>query len=797
MSDDLKERLVLKEEAKDPVHDLEKDYLQKSSRVTVAPNTNFEFNPKNLTSPAITAKDLRAKIEEYLDSDGLTRDQVKLLLKQGAEDNNLFMLKEETYDKLVNSLGLKLDNDNNNDMSNISGLLATARMEFNTRFSQAPNMKLDATASKFADMMKSRQILRDKSAWNVNALPIKKGVEKQEMRQTAQSINEDASSDEDEPGHEASGIHKLTPEVKYDPRLMERVPKITNQGLKNTLIGIVLTIISCCCFIIFALVTYFTRRGAVVEVIGYGLLFSRGSALAIMVMCNFLLIFVSYDFLTCCRPICARHCLSVLDFNIHFHKICGYLILFYSCLHSICHLAFSVPAVSNPDLFAKVHLYFSNTEGMRRPLAYWEVALTTIPGLSGLLLWAIIIIMYLTSLEKVRRSCFQVFAYFHVILFPFFFIGILVHGGARWLNFGFPTGLIFIPVPFTIYFIMIFRRLLHMCRRPFKVADVSIVSTKDFVHLSLVKPPGFTWKSGQYAFINIPAIHPFQWHPFSIASSPNSDYLCFMIKRAGDWTGKLIDTFYDIKEQGFKESIEGLVDERFEKEFRQYLMQMNVEITPEVLERNAQIFPNVYVSHSVSAPAEMAANRRRLILIGAGSGIAPFLAFLDDQHVKAEGGRMRDGELAKSYREEFRSTEKAHLILTSRDADQFSWLSPYLDRIMKNDHVFDKIQLHLYLTSTKCNTLASFLFWRAFMMREQKKKAGLSHSANPIVGSSISLNVGRPDFEKIIKGIHEREPGDFFVYACAPDIIVKQAMAACNTVSQEGNDKFLLRYEIF
>lgn len=457
------------------------------------------------------------------------------------------------------------------------------------------------------------------------------------------------------------------------------------------------------------------------------------------------------------------------------------------------HLIFSVRNLSNPDNFEKAKSGAVSHFDFDTPPTYLQIAFTTIPGLSGIILWLIIIIMYLTSLECVRRKCFQVFSYTHVILFPFFFLGMIVHGGARWLNFNFPTAVIFVPLPLFIYFFMIFRRVINMCRKPFYVADVSIVTTKNFMHLSLVKPPGFTYKSGQYAFINCPAIHPLQWHPFSIASSPNSQYLCFMIKKAGDWTNKLIDTFYDIKEQSFKDTI----DSAYDKEFRQYLMQMNVEITEEVIKTNKVIFPKVFVSKPVSAPAEMAANRRRIILIGAGSGIAPFLAFLDDQQVKAEGGRMRDGELAKSYVEEFRSTEKCHLILTSRDADQFSWLSPYLDRIMRKDTIFEKIQLHLYLTSTKCNTLPSFLFWRSFLLREQKKKAGLSHSANPIVGSSISLNVGRPNFEKIIADINKRDPGDFFCYACAPDIIVNQAMAACNKITAEGKDTYTLRYEIF
>lgn len=326
---------------------------------------------------------------------------------------------------------------------------------------------------------------------------------------------------------------------------------------------------------------------------------------------------------------------------------------------------------------------------------------------------------------------------------------------------------------------------------------MSISSSKTFMHLSLVKPRGWSHKSGQYAFINIPSIRTFEWHAFSIASSPNSEYLQFMIKKAGDWSDKLIDTFYDIKEQSYKQSVGDIVDSQYEDEFRKYLMQMNDDITEEIVKRNMAIFPKVFVSESVSAPAEMAARRRRLILVGAGSGIAPFLAFLDDQKVRAQGGRMRDGEIAASYREEFASTEKAHLIFASRDASQFSWLSPYINKIMSNDQLFDKVVLHMHLTGTKCNTLPSFLFWRAFLLLENMKRQQNRQTMNMIVGSSIQLKVGRPNFDNIIQTIHKNEPGDYFVYVCGADQIVKQTMAACNKVSKDSQDKFILKYEVF
>mmetsp|Transcript_16764 Transcript_16764/g.19410 ORF Transcript_16764/g.19410 Transcript_16764/m.19410 type:complete len:92 (+) Transcript_16764:484-759(+) len=56
-------------------------------------------------------------------------------------------------------------------------------------------------------------------------------------------------------------------------------------------------------------------------------------------------------------------------------------------------------------------------------------------------------------------------------------------------------------------------------------------------------------KHGQFCFLNIPAIHPLQWHPFTVASAPGNPYLVLMIKKSGDWTQKLINRFYEVKKK--------------------------------------------------------------------------------------------------------------------------------------------------------------------------------------------------------------------------------------------------------
>ena len=65
--------------------------------------------------------------------------------------------------------------------------------------------------------------------------------------------------------------------------------------------------------------------------------------------------------------------------------------------------------------------------------------------------------------------------------------------------------------------------------------------------LHISKPRGWSHKAGQFVFLNAPAVSWFQWHPFSIASPPNSPTITLLIQRSGDWTGKLIDTLFDAK----------------------------------------------------------------------------------------------------------------------------------------------------------------------------------------------------------------------------------------------------------
>lgn len=296
-------KLLSNEERKEDQLDLP---AQDMLGATSVANTGFEMTQKTLTSFTIKPKDLKAKIQEHLESTGVTRDELKLLLKQGAEDNYMFMIKEETYDKLVDTLGLKLDHDNDKNMGDITGLLATARLENYDDMSKSPNIRnLDSTANRFAMLMKSRLILRDKSVAGVANFAVPKfGASKPEMRT---SINNGDDNDDEKqmltpppriPVPQKNATSAPVDAQETTPDLLERVPRITNQGLKNNMIVAAITFISIVCFLIWAMVTYYSKTIVVTDIVGPGLLVSRGSALSILVLSIFLILFVSYDFLS-------------------------------------------------------------------------------------------------------------------------------------------------------------------------------------------------------------------------------------------------------------------------------------------------------------------------------------------------------------------------------------------------------------------------------------------------------------------------------------------------------------------
>mmetsp|Transcript_11019 Transcript_11019/g.16655 ORF Transcript_11019/g.16655 Transcript_11019/m.16655 type:complete len:482 (-) Transcript_11019:65-1510(-) len=78
-----------------------------------------------------------------------------------------------------------------------------------------------------------------------------------------------------------------------------------------------------------------------------------------------------------------------------------------------------------------------------------------------------------------------------------------------------------------------------------KTASVRPISDS-VIEISFPKTKNFDYNPGQYIFLLVPEISMFQWHPFSISSSPHQEVVTLHIRNVGYWTNRL----YQIAEAG-------------------------------------------------------------------------------------------------------------------------------------------------------------------------------------------------------------------------------------------------------
>ncbi|CAH1394266.1 unnamed protein product, partial [Nezara viridula] len=223
-----------------------------------------------------------------------------------------------------------------------------------------------------------------------------------------------------------------------------------------------------------------------------------------------------------------------LDQHIYFHKVTGVCIFVYSVIHTIMHLFnFSINVVNDQTINSGNYT-----------LAEW--ILTSKPGLFGLIpgvanptgvaLILILIIMFICSQAFVRRGgSFEIFYWTHLLYLPFWIL-LILHGPNFWKWF---------IIPGIIYIIERIMRFSWMkSERGKTYISSGILLPSRVTHLVIKRPLHFDFHSGDYVFINIPAIAKYEWHPFTISSAPEQEgYMWLHIRGVGEWTNRLYNYF--------------------------------------------------------------------------------------------------------------------------------------------------------------------------------------------------------------------------------------------------------------
>jgi hypothetical protein len=148
--------------------------------------------------------------------------------------------------------------------------------------------------------------------------------------------------------------------------------------------------------------------------------------------------------------------------------------------------------------------------------------------LAGVLFVGFMALMILFAQSPFRRRLFEFFYRLHIVLLLCTGASAALHSAG---GMGFGAAL--------WAFDVVLRYIYQANMRYTKTATLASLPG-NVVRMSFDKK-NFNYKAGQYLFVCIPEVSMFQWHPFSISSSPDQDEVSVHIRVLGDWTKDVYD----------------------------------------------------------------------------------------------------------------------------------------------------------------------------------------------------------------------------------------------------------------
>ena len=118
--------------------------------------------------------------------------------------------------------------------------------------------------------------------------------------------------------------------------------------------------------------------------------------------------------------------------------------------------------------------------------------LTDGKGISGTIATSVAVIIFITSIDYVRRNYFNVFLFSHVVFLPIFIFFCVVHGAT------------IILFPFIITLGELLLRCYYNFALQVKIEKLQVLSA-NVIRIQFDKKK-FTYEAGQYVFICIPAV---------------------------------------------------------------------------------------------------------------------------------------------------------------------------------------------------------------------------------------------------------------------------------------------------
>ena len=179
--------------------------------------------------------------------------------------------------------------------------------------------------------------------------------------------------------------------------------------------------------------------------------------------------------------------------------------------------------------------------------------------------------------------------------------------------------------------------------------------------------------SSKYIFLCCPEVSVWQYHPFTLTSAPEEDYVSVHIRCTGDFTKTLAKAvgcdFERAKESnGNKSEVVGLAEN---------MGAGTLDMDPSV----RRILPRVYIDGPFGSASEDVFKYEVAVLVGAGIGVTPFASIL-----KSVWFRM-------NYPKQRTRLRKVYFFWVCRDFGSFEWFRSLLMAIETQD-MDNHIEIH-------------------------------------------------------------------------------------------------------
>lgn len=530
---------------------------------------------------------------------------------------------------------------------------------------------------------------------------------------------------------------EMTDEAPRELYLREKIDRwMVNEGYRRLFVGVF--ILLHLMVFIFGMMNYgLTERSVGARSI-FGLTFPIARSAALVLHVDIALIMF---------PVC-RNLISILrrtplngiiqfDKNITFHKLTAWSVVFFSWVHTIAHW-------NNLAKFSAV-----NGLGFK---GFILANFFTGPGWTGyIMLFALMAIVF-TALEKPRRANFERFWYTHH-LFVVFFVFWSIHGAFCMIKPDFAPFCAGIGVfwEYWMYgaFLYLAERIAREVRGRHKTFVSKVIQHPSNVVEVQIKKERTTTRAGQYIFLCCPEVSVWQYHPFTLTSAPEEDYISVHIRCVGNFTkafAKALGCDFERKgdSKGEKGMIKGSPDE-------------------EGVESLRKVLPRVYIDGPFGSASEDVFKFEIAVLVGAGIGVTPFASIL-----KSIWYRM-------NYPQGKTRLRKVYFFWICRDFGSFEWFRSLLLAIEAQD-LEDHIEIHTYLTAKiKADDATNIMINDA------------NAEQDAITGLRAPTNFGRPNWDMIFKSIRKiHSPAEAGVFFCGPKPLGSTLHIKCNMYSEPG-----------